>query len=359
VLQGENTLAIKLRIRRVGSSFACVLFAQGCTVLSGDLCHRGDPTCSPLGIVAFQADALTGAGSSSGGVVQPMNVLAGTQSGLAVSTDGGITYTNKTTGDGLSGNNIQEISRDSGILYIATDFGITIDNNGSLTIRDNSDGMASASTWDVSAVGSDLYVANNSSLAVSTDGGASFVNRLGGTVVYNVLVDGLNVYAGQNGVGFSYSTDGAGSFLTSTTAQGLGNNTVQGGTAKVGTTLFVGTNGGLSVSTDNGASFTNRTTANGLGSNAVRAVYYANEVLYVGTTGGLSMSTDGGNTFTNKTTAAGLGNNIVQDIMVVGQYVYAGTSGGISISTDGGETFTNYGLAAGLANVITQAVYVH
>ncbi len=82
----------------------------------------------------------------------------------------------------------------------------------------------------------------------------------------------MSAIYGATFVGLSISTDGGVSFVNRTTADGLGDNDVNGVFA-VGTTVYVATDGGLSISIDGGASFANRTTANGLGSNAVRGVF--------------------------------------------------------------------------------------
>ena len=49
-------------------------------------------------------------------------------------------------------------------------------------------------------------------------------------------------------------------------------------------------------------SFTNRTTADGLGNNYVQGVYADGSNVYAATMDGLSISTDSGATFTNRTT---------------------------------------------------------
>ena len=79
--------------------------------------------------------------------------------------------------------------------------------------------------------------------------------------------------------------------------------------------------------------FINRTTADGLGDNGVLSVYAIGSTVYVGTQGGVSVSTDGGATFTNFTTADGLGGDAVKDVYASGSTVYAATGGGLSIAT--------------------------
>ena len=138
------------------------------------------------------------------------------------------------------------------------------------------------------------------------------------------------------------------SFTTYTTANGLGNNSVNGVFAS-GNAIYAATAGGLSISTNGGVSFTNYTTANGLGSNAVRDVFASGSAIYAATGSGLSISTNGGVSFTNYTTASGLGSNNVVSVYADGAAVYAATSGsGVSISINGGINWTKYSTANGL-----------
>ena len=61
----------------------------------------------------------------------------------------------------------------------------------------------------------------------------------------------------------------------------------------VGSNIYAATeNGGLSISTDGGTTFTSKTTANGLGNNLVQGVYVDDTNVYAATNGGLSISTD-------------------------------------------------------------------
>jgi hypothetical protein len=116
-----------------------------------------------------------------------------------------------------------------------------------------------------------------------------------------------------------------------------------------GNSIYAGTYGGLCVSTNDGANFTTYTTANGLGDNQVNGIALQGGTIYAATKGGLSVSTDGGSHFTNYTTANGLGDNVVYGVVVNGNAIYAATAEGVSISSDGGETYANYGKANGLA----------
>jgi hypothetical protein len=119
--------------------------------------------------------------------------------------------------------------------------------------------------------------------------------------------------------------------------------------------VYAATLGGVSISTDGGTSFVTRTTANGLGTNDTYGVGVNGSTVYVATWSGLSISTDGGATFTNKPIGA------VRGIFVSGTDVYAGIcgGGGLLISRDGGNTFgAPYKLADGLPNEDVHAPFV-
>ncbi len=228
--------------------------------------------------------------------VSGSNVYAATYCGLVISTNGGSSFTSKTTTDGLGNNLVIDILVDGTTLYVATSY------NG---------------------------------LSISTNGGNSFATKtsadgLGDDDVRDIFVDSSRLYVATSG-GLSISTNGGNSFVTKTTANGLGSNVARSIYAN-GNMVFVGTDNGLSISTDSGDSFTNRTTADGLGSNKIYSIYADGNKLYAKTRNGLSISTDNGNSFVAFTIGNGLGSNSVNDIQVVNGKIYTATDGGLSIS---------------------------
>ena len=228
---------------------------------------------------AIAATSTTGTGFT---CVGAQTLLTATVGGLSISTDGGASFTNKTTANGLGNNFV------SGVF----------------------------------ASGSTAYAATNGGLSISTDGGASFTNKttadgLGSNSVRGVFASGGIIYAATGG-GLSISTDGGTSFTNKTTAAGLGDNIVKSVFAS-GNTIYAGTNGGLSISTNGGTSFTNKTTAAGLGSTGVSGLSVSGSTIYAATQGGLSISTNEGTSFTNKTTTNGLGDNEQLGVFVFDQ----------------------------------------
>ena len=91
--------------------------------------------------------------------------------------------------------------------------------------------------------------------------------------------------------------------------------------------------------------FVTRTTANGLGSNTVDDVFAVGNTVYAATAGGLSISTDGGQTFTNKVIN---GSVTSANVHVIGNTIYTTAGSQLSKSTDGGQTFTTLISQSGL-----------
>lgn len=60
-------------------------------------------------------------------------VYAATSIGLSISTDGGATFTTKTTANGLGGNTVRGVSAIGSTIYAATDGGLSISTNGGST----------------------------------------------------------------------------------------------------------------------------------------------------------------------------------------------------------------------------------
>jgi hypothetical protein len=138
------------------------------------------------------------ANNSVNGVVASNGVIyAGTNGGLSISTDGGASFTNKTTISGLGSNLTRKLFVDSsGKIYAATSGGLSISNGGaSFTNKTASDGLGSS--WvnsvyvDSSGV---IFAATNGGISISTNFGVDFSNLttsqgLGSNTVRDIYVD--------------------------------------------------------------------------------------------------------------------------------------------------------------------------
>ena len=273
-------------------------------------------------------------------------VYAATEGGLAISTDGGATFTNyDDTNSGIGGNNVFGVFAVGATVYAATsnDYGgvgglsISTDGGATFTNYTTTNGLRSNVVRGVHVVGSTIYAATDAGLSISTNGGTTFTDSgssQDGYGVYAVATSPHNtVYFATHSNGLFISTDGGANFTNYDDNDGLSENDVNGVFA-VGSTIYAATIEGLAISTDINATpaFINYVVADGLVDDFVNGVYAVGTTVYAATEGGLSITTDGGATFTNYTSADGLGNDRVRGVYAVGGTIYAATSGGLSIS---------------------------
>ena len=111
---------------------------------------------------------------TNGLVAYSTNIYAATTSGLHISTDDGVTFTNKTTSDGLGDNYLYDVAVSGSDVYVGTlNNGLSISTDGGQSFSVAPD-LNSAGIYSVHLFGSDLYAATSSGIAYSTDGGQSF-----------------------------------------------------------------------------------------------------------------------------------------------------------------------------------------
>jgi hypothetical protein len=242
------------------------------------------PTVTSQTIKVLQASApLILSARASGSVV-----CQGSTVNLTSSVLGNCTYQWQSSPDGTTWTNILNATS-SAYSFIANTVGTTQYRLSALV---NSCNPVLSSPIPVSVNTNSLptlsLAANNATLCGQTDVivTATATNLGGGTPQYEWRRNG-QLFVGQNL-----------SFVTKTTADGLGSNTINDVAVK-DSTLYVATDGGLSISIDGGATFVNKTTANGLPDNKVTALgIQANgSSIIVGTSKGPAISRDGGNSF--------------------------------------------------------------
>src|SRR5712691_964216 len=282
--------------------------------------------------------------------VEGTTVRVGAYPAYYLSTDGGLTFVPKDLRGPL-----KKITGSGANLYAAVENGtgyggvaISADGGQSFTIRGKEDGLASTDVSDVYVDGTNVYAATFGGLGVSTNGGTSFVNRtLTGPTPSStppppecVYASGTTVWAGSSG-DLQKSVGGA-AFSIVQAGTGTGSGIAVSGT----TGFYFATTSGLWVSNSSGASgsFTLKGTANGLGSAFLSdvAVDGSGKVL-AATNSGLSVSANAGASFTNVTVPAA-----PQGIYASGSTWYASTSLGLAISTDAGATWVSYNGAQGV-----------
>lgn len=115
-------------------------------------------------------------------------IMAATTTGLQISTDSGVVFTNKTTANGLGSNNINSVAVNGVNVYACTTagFSISIDNGNTFTNKTTSTGLGSNVTTHIVFLNTILYVSTANGLSVSSDGGNTFGNK---TSVNSQLLD--------------------------------------------------------------------------------------------------------------------------------------------------------------------------
>ena len=273
-------------------------------------------------------------------------IYAGTTSGLSVSFDGGTTWTTK-----LPGQSVSRVAFAGTTIYAATyGGGLAISNDGGATwtYHGATSSLNSNSVSSIQLVGSDVWVSTQDhGVAVSHDGGSTWsalttANGLPSNDALGIAFSGSQMWvATSNGV--STSLDGGGTwtnFLAGKSTQGL---------AVSGSLVCVATAGGVYLSTDQGASWSLYSQTNGLANNNVRGVSASGSSIFVATDNGLSMSLNSGSNWSSYSSVHGLVSNVLS-VAVVGSEICAGTSSGVGISHDGGATWTMSSTTNGLAD---------
>lgn len=271
-------------------------------------------------------------------------VYVGTSGGLSTSTDGGVTFTNDDSTSGLGSDTVLSVYATDDTVYVGTLGGLSISTDGGASFNTRStlnSGLADDWVFGVYAVGSKVYAATFDGLSISVDGGASFTTALSPMRVWSVFAVDDTVYAGTDNAGLRISSNGGATFpVDRRIADGLAADGVRsvyavGSTVYTGGTqdFFTSGTGGVSISTDGGATFSYDDSRSGLGSDEVYSVYVTGGTIYAATRGGLSLSSDGGATYTNYSTGnSSIGSNEVLDVFARGGVVYAATDNGLSIS---------------------------
>ncbi len=219
--------------------------------------------------------------------VSGVTIVAGTNSGVFVSTDHGASWSNT----GMVGYSITSLmvegadlfaGTDDGRVFLSTDNGATWNQVWKAVYRQISSFAVSADS-----AGAKILFAGNNGLGVyrSTDNGVNWTaanNGLTYTYVWSLAVSGANLFAGMNGGGIFRSTDNGGSW---TPADSGVTDVNVWALAVSGTNVFAGTDSGIFLSSNEGASWTQVNA--GLTSTGVTALAVSGNDLYAGIVGGL------------------------------------------------------------------------
>jgi ligand-binding sensor domain-containing protein len=234
---------------------------------------------------------------------------------LFIGSDGGLSegvvhnhyFKNLTSLNGLVENDITAILKDpSGTLYVGTDGGgLAISNDGGLTFtsKTTQDGLAGNYIRALYWKDHRLYIGTNHGLSISNNQAKSFVNHdnthINGVMINQIKADHRGHLFIATDDGLAESDNEGDSFYQLTTNNGLGDNAVNGIAIDKNNCIYAATEHGLSVSDNDGNSFNNYTKQNGLLSNRILsiAVSPADQTVYVGTDHGLNIKNKQAMTF--------------------------------------------------------------
>ena len=190
---------------------------------------------------------------------QGSNILAGTGTGVFVSTDNGANWTLGTGITGASTNVLSVCVSGTNIFAGTYGGGIFLStNNGSTWTAVNTGLTGNALyVYSFAVTGSSIYAGTSSGVYLSTDNGATWTAKntgISGVTVVSLLITATEFFAGTNGAGVYLSTNGG----TTWTAKNTGlTNTSVWSLVLSGSNLFAGTiGGGVFLSTNSGSSWT-------------------------------------------------------------------------------------------------------
>lgn len=246
---------------------------------------------------------------------------------VAISTDKGKTYTIRNIGEIMGGYNFMDdifVDTSNNNFYISgMGIGISTDGGNAFTVLSKAagtgNGLSENGVEAVYAQGATIYAVSSSGyLDKSVNSGGLFAKQVPtGLSAENVAVNGANVYLAGASTGLLVSNNTWGSFTTTSSANGLPENTVKDvAVNSLGYVYAATLNTGVGVSINNGASFSAITT---LPANTGSTVSTCGDKLFVGSyNSGLYISLDNGATFVYRSMATnGSNSDLVWDACYV------------------------------------------
>ncbi len=331
---------------------------------------------SDVDAVAFFHGNTTGSRFAIG--CATLAVAPNTLGGLALTTDGGLTFTTLQfgTSPSLPGNDVSAVDYDD---TVATADRIVIGNlpqfggaSGGLLVMN---GTIHAPSGDVTLKPVDGRLVNGTAPLVPSlpDREVLTVSYyLGNTLANRILVGGT--------WGAAFTTDGGLTWTTWTSGttpalpSDVVNSVAMFSGDTLGQTFLIGTNAGALLTTNGGTSFTTFTTTGGLPNNVVTSVSFHDGTttgarFLVGTIGGAALTTNGGTSFAPlQSVTPAMGTNVSSvdffdadtsgNTFLVGVFAGGGAGGGCFRTTNGGSNFAvfNLGNPANIPSSLCTAV---
>jgi hypothetical protein len=266
--------------------------------------------------------------NGSGGI----NLFAGTDDGVFISSDNGTSWTFASTG--LTNSPVQALFVSDASLFAGNRDGVFLSvNNGTswtwssigLTFTSvrafvTSPGTEGATNLFAGTGGGGVFLSTDNGINW-TPAGLSHVNVRSLAVSFDGTGD-TNLFAGTNGSGVFRSIDNGKNWASASTGLNYA-----GALSLIisGTNLIAGTWGGIFVSTNNGMNWTEAST--GLTFTCVYCLALSGTYVFAGTWDGVFLSTDKGISWISVNT--GLTNTNVLSLIVADNYLFAGTDDGV------------------------------
>ena len=298
-------------------------------------------------------------------VVASGTIYAATNGGLSISSDGGNTFTNKTYTDGLYSSTIEAVTVDGTSVYASTaGNGISISTNGGVSFTSTAlSTNTNPDTNDVIIRGSKILVGSYPTYYESTDNGTTF-NHIGlpeGFIDDVVIASDKTIYvlveASGGFTSLGISIDGGVSFKITdlddwgSFSSGISDLTI------TDTTLYMA-GSGLIKTADAGANFTYYDGSDGLSANSTGSAYaLSNSTVYVNSGNFIDVSTDSGNTFSQLVVSGSGGGP--SGMFASGSNIYMSTSSGLQVSNDNGTSFSLKTSVDGIPDSYVTGVVAH
>lgn len=268
-------------------------------------------------------------------------IMAGTNSGLFLSSDGGrswVSFNGNLPPSGPYGTpSVASLLIVDTNIYAGTGSGIYLSTNGGLSWTVEDSGLSDSSIDCLAAGDSDIFAGTFSGVFVSTDHGRHWTLGHNGITSYDhvgaLAAMGNRIFAGTDGAAY-VSTDNG------TTWTKVLDNYVTS-FAVDGSDIYAGlANAGVAVSRDSGRTWSQLGLTNVFVQTlAVRTDRSGQPIILAGTANGVYSYTGRGSTWQ----AEGIANPYVMCLATAGTDLFAGTNGGIFVSTDEGASWTNSG----------------
>lgn len=260
-------------------------------------------------------------------VADGSNLMAGTGTGVFLSTDNGTSWIESSSG--LSAN-VQAIAVNGSNIYAGTyGSGVYMSTNHGASWSAANSGLTGFAlyVWTFLVSGTDILAGTSNGVYISTNSGTTWLPRntgITGTTVVSMLMSGTDVVVGTNNNGVYVSTNSGVTWLAR--SSGMTSTSVWGFSV-IGNGLFAGSNGGgVFLSTNSGVNWVAVNT--GLANLHVLAMMVSGSGLLAGTQGdGVYLSTDSGSNWMAANT--GLPAGQIHSLLISGAdiFVAAGYDG--------------------------------